>query len=148
MCITQGTATFLIYSLYLFKIPCKLQVGPKIVDFNFGSESLLSGTSAQVQCFVSEGDTPLQITWAFHGTDMTTRTQSGVSTMKLGQKSSVLMIDSVTSEHAGNYTCTARNAAASANYTAELIVNGLWSLKSIEDSSLYLFAHCSIDFYG
>lgn len=84
-----------------------------------------AGNMGQLQCIVTEGDTPLQITWTFHGTtDTSTNSQSGVSTMKLGQKSSVLMIESVTSEHTGNYTCTARNAAGVANYTAELIVTG------------------------
>lgn len=83
-----------------------------------------AGTSAQIQCFVSEGDAPVQLSWTFHGNDVATRSQSGVSTMKVGQKSSVLMIEAVTSEHTGNYTCTARNAAGVANYTAELIVNG------------------------
>lgn len=84
----------------------------------------MHGAPAQVQCFVSEGDSPLQITWAFHGEDMTSRAQTGVSTMKLGQRGNLLMIDSVTPEHMGNYTCTARNNAGVANYTAELVVNG------------------------
>lgn len=97
---------------------------PKIVAFSFGEEELRAGSPAQVQCFVIEGDTPIQISWTFQGDTMTSRSQSGVSTMKLGQKSSVLMIESVTSEHAGNYTCTARNAAGVTNYTAELVVNG------------------------
>ena len=100
-------------------------VPPVILPFRFTEESYMNeGNMAQVNCIVPEGDTPLQITWAFHGLDTSPKSQSGVSTMKLGQKSSVLMIDSVTSEHSGNYTCTARNSAGVNNYTAELIVTG------------------------
>ena len=89
------------------------------------SDALNEGNPVQMQCLVFEGDTPLQITWAFHGADTSPKSQSGVSTMKLGQKSSVLIIDAVTSEHSGNYTCTARNHAGVANYTTEVVVNGV-----------------------
>lgn len=66
----------------------------------------------------------MAITWAFHGFGSTRSTPQGVQTTKFGAKSSILMIESVTSEHSGNYTCTARNSAGVANYTAELVVNG------------------------
>jgi len=48
-----------------------------------------------------------------------------VSIVKGGKKASILTIDSVHAGHAGNYTCKARNDADSAEYTAELIVNGI-----------------------
>lgn len=44
----------------------------------------------------------------------------------MGKRLSVLMIDSVNARHAGNYTCKARNLWASASYTAELVVNGIY----------------------
>ena len=88
------------------------------------ARSLDEGEIAQLQCIVATGDTPLQITWSFHGVDSSTRNQAGVNVMKVGSKTSLLTIESVTSEHSGNYTCTAQNAAGIANYTTELIVNG------------------------
>ena len=97
------------------------------MDFSFGPTPLHSGSLAQVTCIVNEGDTPLQITWAFHG-NSASATPAGVQTSKFGTKSSILMIESVTSEHSGNYTCTARNHAGVANYTAELIVNGTYNM--------------------
>ena len=79
---------------------------------------------AQLNCIVATGDTPLHITWSFHGKDSSTRSQAGVNVMKVGAKGSILSIESVTSDHSGNYTCTAKNSAGTANYTAELVVNG------------------------
>lgn len=73
---------------------------------------------------MSQGDSPLKVSWTFHGPDSSTRTQSGVQVVKVGEKSSLLIIDSVTSEHSGNYTCSAKNAAGETNYTAEVVVNG------------------------
>lgn len=88
------------------------------------------GNPVQMTCLVLEGDTPLQISWTFQGLESSTRTQTGVTTMKVGTKSSLLLIDSADAEHSGNYTCSARNAAGVANYTAEIIVNGdlNWSI--------------------
>jgi len=80
---------------------------------------------AQLQCIVAEGQGPIQITWSFHGTaDAAKTTQEGVNIMKLGGKSSVLMIDSVSASHAGNYTCRASNDAGIDEFTTSLIVNG------------------------
>jgi hypothetical protein len=45
--------------------------------------------------------------------------------MKLGTKSSVLMIESVTSAHAGRYVCRASNEAGSDEYETTLVVNGI-----------------------
>lgn len=43
----------------------------------------------------------------------------------MGKRNSVLTIDSVSDKHAGNFTCQATNSAASANFTSQLIVNGV-----------------------
>lgn len=48
----------------------------------------------------------------------------GVSTMKLGTKSSILSIEHVTHGHAGVYTCVATNRAGEARYSATLRVHG------------------------
>jgi hypothetical protein len=92
------------------------------MDFSFGNEPLLWGSQAQTTCLVSEGDIPIQITWAFHGNDVTTNNQKGITTTKFGHRSSILQIDPV--EFSANFTCMAKNQAGSVNYTAELIVQG------------------------
>lgn len=49
----------------------------------------------------------------------------GIQISKMGSRSSVLTIDSVQGQHAGNYTCYGKNAAGVSNYTTTLIVNGI-----------------------
>lgn len=49
-----------------------------------------------------------------------------ISTSKIGKRIHFLSIDSVKGDHAGNYSCIASNEAGSANYTAPLIVIGLF----------------------
>jgi hypothetical protein len=83
---------------------------------------LNAGEAAQTQCLALKGDTPLNFTWTFHGDEATFH--SGVVTTGVGQRGSALIIDSVTTHHAGTYTCTARNQVASASYSAVLSVSG------------------------
>lgn len=65
---------------------------------------------------------PMEFKWLFNGRPV--HEISGITTIKLGNRNSVLNIDSVTAKHAGNYTCLASNRAAFSNYTSQLIVNG------------------------
>jgi hypothetical protein len=96
------------------------KVAPEIAPFDFGDTTLNAGDAAQAQCMALKGDTPLNFTWTFHG-DATTF-QTGVVTASVGQRSSVLMIDSV--------TCTVRNQAANASYSTVLSVSG-WFIKCL-----------------
>ena len=103
-------------NIWLFSVP------PHIVPFSFGEEAVSSGAFVTLQCVVTFGDTPVSITWTFHGKKLSHQTD--VQTQKLGKKMSILSISSVNAGHSGNYTCTARNKAGSANYTAGLQVYG------------------------
>lgn len=73
-------------------------------------------------CLVLSGDTPIDIDWLFN--DYPINSYLGVSIVKGGKKSSMLTIESVTGRHSGNYTCRARNSAATVSQSAHLIVNG------------------------
>lgn len=75
-----------------------------------------------MQCLVTSGDLPIDFKWYFNGRPV--KEYSGITTVKLGNRNSVLNIDSVTGKHAGNYTCQASNLADLLNFTAELIVKG------------------------
>lgn len=95
---------------------------PKIAPFDFGEEAIFAGEAAQVACFVIEGDHPMEISWTYNGHDLGSLV--GVSIVKSGRKGSNLVIDPTLSSHQGNYTCSARNRAGAANFTATLNVNG------------------------
>lgn len=95
---------------------------PQVAPFSF-DEDMMSGAPAQVTCFVAKGDLPMDITWLVEGQQVVAHRQ-GITVTKLGQRSSILGIDVLSAAHAGNYTCLARNAGGSDNWTAELVVHG------------------------
>ena len=109
---------------------------------------------AQLLCLVTVGDAPVTISWVFHGPDSSKASQNGVSVVKMSSRSSSLIIESLTSEHSGNYTCTARNAAGVANHTAEIEVNGTYSnclerkseCSFISQSRFYPYSTSSLTF--
>lgn len=77
----------------------------------------------QLTCFVAKGDTPLKISWDFDGQN-SSYSQLGMSTSRIGERTSVLIIESLMASHTGNYTCTAANRAGKTNFTAALEVSG------------------------
>jgi hypothetical protein len=85
----------------------------------------------QLNCIVSSGDSPLQITWTFHGVDTAKLKQTGVTTMKVGERSSLLIIDSVSSEHVGTYVCNAKNHAGNVSFAADLRVHGTQDIQAM-----------------
>lgn len=97
-----------------------LLVLPRISPFHFDTP-LFAGQTAQVACTVNEGDLPLHFFWTFNHKG---NLPSGITINKMGAKMSVLLIDSVQSEHSGVYTCSVQNQAATVNYTDSLHVNG------------------------
>lgn len=97
---------------------------PNIVPFDFGEESVHSGAFIQVYCTVKDGDLPLKIDWLLNGKDLNGFTE--ISTSSAGKRGSVLTIESVQYEHAGNFTCKAENIAGKAEYMATLQVNGYY----------------------
>jgi len=98
-------------------------VPPKVAPFAFGEKPLPSGQTATVMCFVAEGDLPVDIAWWFNG-EVIAPGRDDIQTSKVSKKSAILTIESVTGEHAGNYSCSVRNTAGVARYNAELVVNG------------------------
>ena len=86
-------------------------------------------------CNVAQGDIPITIRWYFHGKDVSH--VMGVTTMKVGSRSSILSIASATHGHSGEYTCDATNAAGKQRFAATLTVHGTFSLM-ISLSTLYL----------
>lgn len=96
---------------------------PKIAPFDFGEVPANFEDSSSITCLVLSGDLPIDIDWLFN--DYPINSYSGITIGKMGKKGSVLMIESVSGRHAGNYTCKASNSAGSETHSATLVVNGL-----------------------
>lgn len=96
-------------------------MAPIISAFEF-DEAVFFGESIQVMCHIPKGDMPIKLKWLFR--DRPLEKKDGVIVTKVGDRSSILAIPSVTEKHTGNYTCTASNIVASTNHTAKLNVQG------------------------
>ena len=96
-----------------------LLVAPKIEHFVFRGD-FKAGQGLRQTCFVSEGDTPMLVSWFRDGREVD---QSMV--MRIDEVTSLLAISELTSEHAGNYSCVAKNEVAVVSVTATLVVRGI-----------------------
>lgn len=98
---------------------------PKIAPFTAGDEAHQQGDYLTITCTFTHGDLPINITWSHDGQVLPTLgdPDSGI-TLITTKRSSVLSIDSIAGEHAGNYTCTGTNRAGSDSLATSLFVNG------------------------
>lgn len=69
----------------------------------------------------------MKIEWSLNGKSVTEYPEITASNM--GKRSSFLTIESVSYVHAGNYTCSAKNAAGETSFTSQLLVNGYFLLS-------------------
>nr|XP_015838917.1 PREDICTED: Down syndrome cell adhesion molecule isoform X45 [Tribolium castaneum] len=99
----------------------QVMVPPQILPFDFGEDSINEGDGVSVQCTVSKGDYPLNISWTLNGhfIDQT----NGIVINRASKRVSTLSIDNVQSTHVGNYTCLASNSASVTTYTTSLFIN-------------------------
>lgn len=113
-----------------------LVVPPQILPFTVGEEAVNSGDPASLNCLVHKGDLPLNITWLHNNKPL--GHEFGVMIFLNGKRTSSLSIDSVSAEHAGEYSCVAENQAGSDRHSAVLNVNGtLSALNLIILSTIY-----------
>ena len=96
------------------------EVVPIVFPFEFGDEAYDTGSTVSVSCIVTKGDAPIDISWMFNGRRLSSN--DGVLINPSGNKISILSIESVLSKQAGNYTCSARNQAGTAEHTSQLRV--------------------------
>ena len=96
-------------------------VPPEIFPFP-SPEALSAGDEVSLNCNAYKGDTPMTISWTFHGRDVSMERK--FTTLPIGQRTSILTIESVQHGHSGTYTCIARNAAGKTSYSATLVVKG------------------------
>lgn len=98
----------------------------KLKPFSFGDEPLKEGETVAVQCVISSGDLPANMSWNFNGKPLNSNSNN-VLISKTGLKIISLTIESVTAQNAGNYTCIGENLVGVATYTSRLYINGSFS---------------------
>lgn len=103
-------------------MPNSISVVPQINPFEFEGE-VNTGEGVQLTCYVGRGDDPLNISWTFNNKPI--RNIFGVSTVPVGSRTNLLIINSVQPDHAGIYTCHAVNPGGMNEHSAELFVNGI-----------------------
>ncbi|KAG5309252.1 DSCL protein, partial [Acromyrmex insinuator] len=99
-----------------------VNVSPQIAPISFGEEPVNAGDLVSVQCVVTKGDFPLEITWIFDSRPIQSY-HGDVIVSDTGKRVKQLIIESVAARHAGEYTCVASNAAGSTSYSTMLNVN-------------------------
>ncbi|XP_045464508.1 Down syndrome cell adhesion molecule-like protein Dscam2 isoform X3 [Harmonia axyridis] len=95
-------------------------VPPKVSPF-YTEETLHVGDRASLTCSVTKGDLPLTISW--HKDGNMVQPSHSMSVTQVDQFTSILVIESLTPDHNGNYTCIVRNAAAEVSHMQQLLVN-------------------------
>lgn len=91
------------------------------MPFDFGEDPVNEGDTVSVQCTISKGDNPLNITWTLRNKTIDQNQGFIISHLK---RVGMLTIDSVQADNAGLYTCFASNPAGSTTYSTFLNING------------------------
>lgn len=99
-------------------------VPPKILPINPMTDVLSEGMRAAINCQIMEGDQPVNFRWERDGRAITSNIMHGIHVKKIDEYSSSLIIDRVTSEHSGNYSCIASNVAGTEKFVVPLTVKG------------------------
>lgn len=98
-----------------------LSVAPQIAPFELGDEPANWGDAVTATCTVIKGDLPITIEWSLNGQPILSYPGITIDTKK---RVSLLTIDPINAQHAGDYACAASNAAGGTSFSASLAVNG------------------------
>lgn len=124
--ISKNLALFRVWSLFFL---LSLDTVPPIIEpFSF-QDGLSEGMRTRTVCGVSQGDSPLTISWLKDGAALPPQLGANFST--LDAYSNLLSFPSLTSYHSGDYTCVATNPAQETRYTAKLQVKGKGSCRTL-----------------
>ena len=99
-------------------------VAPKIEPFTF-RDDYVEGQGLRQTCFVSSGDPPMLVSWFRDGQSV--ESSESVRITRIDEVTSLLAISDLTSQHAGNYSCVAKNEVAVVSVTARLVVKGKYA---------------------
>lgn len=105
-------------------------VAPQIAPFSIGDEPANWGEAVSAVCTIVKGDLPIELAWALNGEPITANDRPDITISSTGKRVSLMTIEAVNGAHAGEYTCTASNAAGATSYSATLAVNGTENVPS------------------
>ncbi|KAL1430257.1 hypothetical protein MTO96_015201 [Rhipicephalus appendiculatus] len=110
---------------------------PVVNPFSF-ADDLIEGKRAGAACIVSDGDLPITIQWLKDGIPVEHQRELGASVADANDYTSFLSFTGVRQLHSGNYTCVASNPAASANYTAPMVVQvpPTWRQEPVDKAAI------------
>lgn len=75
---------------------------------------------AAITCQITEGDLPFKFEWEKNDQPILDMKQI----RRVDEYASLLVIDNISTEDTGNYSCSAENVAGVESFTVPLIVNG------------------------
>lgn len=85
----------------------------------------------------------MDLKWSFDGSQNLSRL--GISTVKVGKRASMLVIESATSMHRGMFQCTATNLAGFTTYTTNLEIHGNLNIFKCHGLFIY-FLFCMVNY--
>ena len=85
-------------------------------------DDYIEGQGLRQTCFVSQGDPPMLVSWFRDGHKVESSETTRIT--RIDEVTSLLVISNLTSDHAGNYSCVAKNEVAVVSVTAALVVKG------------------------
>ncbi|GIY89392.1 down syndrome cell adhesion molecule-like protein Dscam2 [Caerostris darwini] len=95
---------------------------PPVIEPFHIPEAIEEGARSKLLCSVTKGDPPITIQWLKDGKPLPHDLE--ITETILDEFSKALLFPRVELRHKGNYTCTARNMAASASFTASMVIHG------------------------
>ncbi|XP_061930171.1 cell adhesion molecule Dscam2 isoform X22 [Apis cerana] len=101
----------------------QVMVAPQIAPFSIGDEPANWGEAVSAVCTIVKGDLPIELAWALNGQPISANNHPDITISSTGKRVSLMTIEAVSGSHAGEYTCTASNAAGATSYSATLAVN-------------------------
>ncbi|XP_025016015.1 Down syndrome cell adhesion molecule-like protein Dscam2 [Tetranychus urticae] len=103
------------------------QESPKVAPFMSIVKPVIGGKTS-FTCQSLAGSPPLLITWFKDGQQMN---ESASTRIRTNEDSSILIMESISSSHSGNYTCKISNRYGHDSYSSELLIEGppLWVEK-------------------
>nr|XP_018916966.1 PREDICTED: Down syndrome cell adhesion molecule-like protein Dscam2 isoform X2 [Bemisia tabaci] len=130
------------------KVYLQVMKPPEIAPFQFPA-NLREGNRAHVSCSITSGDLPITVTWRKDGLPLP---QDNEVQEHMQEFASTLSFSHLRARHTGLYTCIISNAAASTNFTADLVIQVApsWTVEPedttvIHEQSAYI--HCQASGY-